>query len=329
MTPQKSRVRTAVGLMAVMIVSLYACGDPSPKPAGAAAGQAPDSLAAFFTAFESGDTAAALAALPPAIRDASPYDPEAMKKSPFDRDTPIYFKLVEKFESGAPASREEIAESAVQYALGVLAYKAGDWETSRRRLLLAALKDPGSRMTHIYLARAYRHLEEEALKEAKEGDDPGSILIAKVGAGASDQHIDMAQSILERAGEGDIPAVLVTFKYDKGAIKDFKAQWTTASGNARIQRQAVNEEPGSCRVELCGIGRAVLDEKLFLPTQTIYWDGLDEQKKPIGGKDELTTFDVSLELLALAPGAQVIVFDPKGRKLFASPVPAFNPAGEK
>jgi tetratricopeptide (TPR) repeat protein len=329
MAPKNGFFPPAAVLMSLLAALLPACGNPSPAPSGAAAGQAADVSAAFFAAYENGDAAAALAALPPALKDASLYDSAALKQSPFERDTPIYFKLVEKLESGAPASKEEIAESAVHYALGVLAYRSGDWEASRRRLLLAALKDPGSRMTHLYLARAYRRLEEAALKEAKEGEDPGSILMAKVGAGSSDQHIDMAQSILDRAGEGDIPALMVAFKYDKGAVKDFKAQWTTASGNARLQRQAAGEEPGSCRVELCGPGRAVLDEKLFLPTQTIFWDGLDAQKKPIGGKDELTAFDVSLELLALAPGAQVIIYDPKGRKLFAAPVPALNPSGEK
>jgi hypothetical protein len=312
-------------VVALSAALLSACGNKAPQPAGTAAPQG-SSYTAFFAAYETGDATAALAALPPALRNASLYDSAALKQSPFDRDTPIYFKLVEKLESGAVASKEEIAESAVHYALGVLAYRAEDWEAARRRFLLAALKDPRLRMAHIYLARVYRHLEDAALKGAKEGEDSGSILIAKVGAGSSDQHIEMAQGILDRTGEGDIPALLVAFKYDQGAVKEFKAQRTTASGNARLQRQAANEEPGSCRVELSSSGRAVLDEKLFLPTQTIFWDGLDAQKKPIGGKDELTTFEVSLELLSLAPGDQVIVYDPKGRKIFAAPIPALVPA---
>jgi tetratricopeptide (TPR) repeat protein len=326
MSPSNRLVRWAAILFAgFSSVYLFAWGDRIPTAAGAAA-PAADGYAAFFAAYENGDVAAALAALPPAVRDASLYDAEALKQPPFDRDSPIYFKLVEKLESGVPVAKEEIAESTVHYALGVFAYRAEDWEAARRRFLLAALKNPASRMTHIYLARVYRHMEDAALKGAKEGEDAGSILIAKVGAGSSDQHIDMAQEILDRDGRDDIPSLIVAFKYDKGAVKDYKAEWTTASGNARLQRQAVPDEPGSCRVELCGSGRVVLDEKLFRPTQTIFWDGLDEQKKPIGGKDERTTFEVSLELLSLTPSDQVIVFDAKGRKIFAAPVPAAAPA---
>ncbi|MDD8026951.1 MAG: hypothetical protein PHI34_10570, partial [Acidobacteriota bacterium] len=76
------------------------------------------------------------------------------------------------------------------------------------------------------------------------------------------------------------------------------------------------------RVELCGPARLVLDEKSFPPVQTVYWDGLDAQQKPIGGRNDQTTFVVSLELLSLSPGERVIVYDPAGRRIFAAPVPA-------
>jgi hypothetical protein len=326
MPPSKRPVQKA-GILAVAFsaVFLFACGDKASHANGTAV-PAVNDYAAFFAAYENGDAAAALAALPPEIREASLYDAASEALPPYQRDIPVYGKISSQLDSGEAISEAVRAESALHYGLGVLAGRAGEWEAARRRLLLALLRDPFNRMAHIYLARVYRHLEDAALKGADDGGDPGAVLMAKVGFGASDLHIDFAQDILDRDTRPDLPALAVTFQYGQGAVKEFKAQRTTASGNARLQRPAVNEEPGSCRVELCGSGRIVLDEKLFLPVQTIFWDGLDAQKKPIGGKDELTTFAVSLELLSLTPGDQVIVYDPKGRKIFAAPIPALVPA---
>ncbi|MDD8027864.1 MAG: hypothetical protein PHI34_15300 [Acidobacteriota bacterium] len=314
---RRKSVLSVIGLAAAAFI--MACGSAGK---GAAQLKAVD-FASFFAAYEKADTRAALAALPQALRDASPYTTEAAALPPYQRDEPIYFKLASDQEAAPPVSEAALAESAVHYGLGVLAYRQGEWETARRRFLLALLRNPGQRMAHIYLARAYGKLEEDALKGAKEGEDAGAVLTARVGIGSSDQHIEMAQEILDRDGRPDLPALLVTFQFDKGAVKGFKAEWTTASGNARMQREtAAKNEPGSCRVELCGPARLVLDEKPFPPVQTVYWDGLDAQQKPIGGRNDQTTFVVSLELLSLSPGERVIVYDPAGRRIFAAPVPA-------
>jgi len=220
----------------------------------------------------------------------------------------------------APVPAVAAAEAAVHYGLGLLAYGRSDWETARRRFLLSLRLDPLQRMTHIYLARIYARLEEAALKDAPADQDAGAVLMAKVGLGSSDQHIDMAQQILDRTAGEDLQALVVYFRFNAGAVADFQARWTTASGIARIQRPAAEAEAGVCRVELCGDFRAVLDEKTFPPVQVLYWDGRDAQGKMIGGKDEQRAFPVSLELLALRPGRQVIVYAPAGRKIFAAAV---------
>jgi hypothetical protein len=295
---------------------IMACGSYGPGQAGT-----PD-WTAFYDAFDKGDLSAALAALPAALRDASPYTSATAHLPPSKRDEPIYFKLVADMEAPAPLSAAAASESAVHYALGVLACGQSDWEAARRRFLLALQRDPLHRMAHIYLARVYGRLEDAALKEAKEGEDPGSVLIAKVGVGSSDQHIEMAQQILDGDKREELPAFFVSFRFESGAIKDFKAEPTSASGNARIQRPAAAMEPDRCRVELRDASRAVLDEKTFPPVQIIYWDGVDERGNAIGGRDEKTSFGVSLELLSLRPAAQVVIYDPSGRKIFAAPVAA-------
>jgi tetratricopeptide (TPR) repeat protein len=305
----------------VFILTAFAFGMACGSSGKSAVQSQTDDFSAFFTAYEKGDTAAALAALPQALREASPYTAATVSLPPFNRDEPLYTKLAADLDAAAPVPAAAASEAAVYYSLGVLAYRKGEWETARRRFLLALQRDPGRRMAHIYLARTYRKLEEAALKEAKEGEDPGAVLLAKVGIGSSDQHIEMAQQILDRDGRESPPALSVTFQYDLGAVKNFKAAWTTASGNAMIQRQSAADEEGSCRIELCGPGRIVLDEKSFGPIQTIFWDGLDAQGKPVGGRNDLVTFSVNRELLSLTPGGQVIIYDPAGIKIFSAAVP--------
>lgn len=326
----RRRLHGSLGVVpaaALTALAIMACGSTGSGPAPGQA-KGPD-FGAFYEAAEKGDLAAALAALPPALRDASPYTSSTAGLPPSRRDEPIYFKLAADLDATAPVSQAAGAEAAVHYSLGVLAYRQADWETARRRFLLALQRDARLRMAHVYLGRTYAELEEAALKEAKEGEDPGAVLIAKVGIGSSDQHIEMAQQILDEDVRADLPALLVSFRYDKGAVKDFKAEWTTASGNARIQRPAASRPSGACRVELSGRSRVVLDEKAFPAVQIVYWDGQDAAGHAIGGRDELTAFSVSLELLSLSPGERVTVFDDAGRMIFSAPVPASAPAEQQ
>lgn len=330
MRESRRRPRWSLGVVpasALMALAVLACGSSGSSP-GPGQAKALD-YGAFYGALEKGDLAAALTALPPALRDASPYSAAAAALPPYQRDEPIYFKLAADLDAAAPVSPSAAAEAAVHYGLGVLAYRQGDWEAARRRFLLALQRDARLRMAHIYLARVYGELEEAALKEAKEGADAGAVLIDKLGMGSSDQHIEMAQQILDEDARTDLPALLVSFRYDKGSVKDFKAERTTASGNARIQRPAASRPDGACRVELSGPARIVLDEKAFSAVQLVYWDGVDAAGHAIGGRDELTAFSVSLELLSLSPGERVTVFDDAGRKIFSAPVPGSAPAPAK
>lgn len=276
----------------------------------------------FFAAFEQGDAPAALAALPAEVRDASPYDAKTEALPIPERDRAIYFSLAERMESKAPVAEAARREAAVQLDLGVLAWRKGDMEAARRKFLLAVSKFPRYRMAHIYLARALRHLEAKALEGI--GDkSPGEVLAEKIGAGASDVHVDMATDVVGDDEAAKIPAVVATFRFEDGAVKDPKVERGTASGNARIQRsQVAASEPGHWSVALLAADGVRVAEGWFAPVQTLFIDGMDESGKPTHGREDSTKFDVSLELLALEPGARVAVFDPAGKRMAETAVPA-------
>ena len=291
--------------------------------AGAAAGAGePTPEERFFDAFEKGDATAALAALPAEVRDASPYDAKTEALPIPERDRAIYFSLAERMESKAPVAEAARREAAVQFDLGILAWRKGDMEAARRKFLLAVSRFPRYRMAHIYLARALRHLEAKALEGI--GDkSPGEVLNEKVGAGASDTHVDMASETVGDDEAAKIPAMVAVFRFEDGAVEDPKVERGTASGNARIQRsQVAASEPGHWSVALLAADGVRVAEGWFAPVQTLFMDGIDESGKPTHGREDLKTFDVSLELLALEPGARVVVFDPAGKRMAETAVPA-------
>jgi hypothetical protein len=291
--------------------------------AGARAGE-PDPRTAFFDAVERGDAKAAREALPPAVRDLALYDAKTEATPIPIRDQGIYADIVAKVEAKHAASEADRKDAAVQLELGVLALRDRDLEGARRKLLLAAKRHPRYRVAHLHLARTLAVLEADALKEA--GDrSAGEVLIERVGAGASDVHVDMAQLIVDQAAEAapdGLPSVRVSFTFDAGKVGKVEVERGTVPAARAQQREASSApQPGHWLVLLVGQERLRVDEAWFAPVRTMYMDGGEPGRETHERRDE-TTFPVSVDLLALDPTARVLVIDPQGRRVVEAPVPA-------
>jgi len=274
-----------------------------------------DPDAAFFAAFEAGDRAVALEQLGPAVRDASPYDAKTEALPPYARDQALYFRLLERFEAKEVASAAAHREAVRHAAVASIAWREGDVERARRKLLLALGSDPADRMSHLHLARCYVALETEALKGAGERH-PGEVLIEKVGFGSADLHLEMAQRIVDERHPPALQAVTATFRFDAGAVRDVQTSRARASANARIQRsRAVAPGARDLCVVLLAADRTRLDEAWFAPVRTLHQDGVGPDGQPWHERRDETSFDVSVELLAPVAATRVLVYDATGTRL--------------
>lgn len=314
----RMRAATIRGL-AVMSLAVLGTSSATGAPEAPA-----DPYAAFWEAYERGARADALAKLPAEVRDASPYDTKTAALSPYDRDKGLYHRLLERLDRKEAVPATARRDAALHAAVAAIAWKDGDVERARRRWLLALGQDPADRMSHVGIARAYAVLEAAALKDA--GDRPlGEVLVEKVGFASSDLHIEIAQSLID--AHPDPEAVTATFPFDAGKVGAVKTTRAKSSANARVQRpRAAAPNARDLCVVLLAADRTRLDEEWFAPVRTLWIDGVDEKGGPAPDRKDLTSFEVSVELLALSPPARVLVFDADGKKIAEAAVAAAQPA---
>jgi hypothetical protein len=151
------------------------------------------------------------------------------------------------------------------------------------------------------------------------------VLFVRVGAGASDVHVEIAQLMVDQAAVAapdGLPSVRVSFTFDAGKVGKVEVERGTVPV-ARVQQREASSaaQPGHWLVLLVGPERLRVDEAWFAPVRTMYMDGGEPGRETHERRDE-TTFPVSLNLLALDPATRVLVIDPQGRRVVEAPVPA-------
>ncbi len=317
---------------AVLCLSLFLAGLAVPISAAAAGGgpvrkgTALESspLGSFFQAYESGDYAGSLKAIPPAVRDLSPYEKDKENLPLYQRDEPVYFDIMEKLSGEKPLPLQAPEDKEIQYYLGVMHYRLNNLEAAKLKFLKCLQLDPSYRMAHVYLFRIFARWEEELLAgSGGKSDSIGALMIEKLGFGSSDQHLQSADELLRSGTEEPVPVIRLDLAMDNGALKNVKTN-PDESPDAE-SRGRLNDEMKTAkryRVEMVDKDRHCLDEDFIDTEQTMFWDGRDPSGQLTGGRQVSKTFPVTLNLASPAPAERIIIYDPAGKKIMEVPVPS-------
>ena len=274
-------------------------------------------MSKFFELYETGDFAGAIAAAPSRFRDETLYAKDQENLPPYKRDELIYFDIQAKASGEKAVPAQGPFDKEIFYYLGVIHYRMNDLEQARRRLLQCLRLDPGYRMAHVYLFRVYARLESDVLsKDEGKTESSGRLFIDKIGFGSSDLHLQEAMDLAEGGKIPLLGAVLLSFRFDKGVILNPKGDISPeySPKNRAVYFDEI-KRPDLYRVELVAKDRHCLDEAYFEPEQVLFWDGVDASGKMTGGRDRITTFDVSLQLAMPQAAERAVVFDAVGKKI--------------
>jgi len=274
-------------------------------------------LRKFYEMYEKGEYTAALESLPADILTVLPYTEEDSAETLYERDEPIYTGIITAEPLEKDLYRKDRDELEVQYHLGVIHYWLGDLEKAKYKFLLCLRADPIHRMAHIYLFRIFRRLEQKLIQIVDpETQSITELYFQKLGYGNSDLHYDMATRLVSENDNSQVPVIEVSFTFDDGEIKDFDVSESTDFNPD--QRGVLNRELDETelyRIELIGNNRHVLDEAFFPSRQIIYWDGVDESGKMVGGQEIEKTFYWSSPLIKIQNAEKLVIYGPEGKKI--------------